>query len=171
MIANLIEDTGNTPVTFSGCSDRVFANNTVVDPGDYAARIVEENPARQPGERRYFVNNIMVLEESRLRRPADLRKGTRPATFVFDANLWFARDDPRFKSPDLPRDLPRGTHPVTSRDPKPDGDLRPRPGSPALGAGRPVPGGLPGDFDRRPFGDPPAIGAFGAPRGMIPSRP
>lgn len=171
MIANLIDDTGSAPVTFSGCSDCVFANNTVVDPGDFAVRIVEENPARRPGERGYFINNIIVFEAGELREFVDLRKGTMPATFTFDSNLWFARDDAGFEGPDLPRDLPRGTHPVASRDPLLDRDFRPRLGSPALGAGRAVPGGLPGDFDRRPFGDPPSIGAFGAPGGATPTPP
>jgi hypothetical protein len=44
-----------------------------------------------------------------------------------------------------------------------DGDLKPSAGSPAIAAGRAVPGGLTGDFDRRPYGDPPSVGAFAGP--------
>lgn len=163
MIANLIKDTGSAPVTFSGCSDCVFANSTIVDPGDYAFRIVEENPARLPGERGYFINNIIVFDARTMRSFVDIRKGTKPGTFIVDANLWHPRDDPSFGGPELPRDLPPGRHAVTSRDPMLDGDLRPQAGSPAIAAGRAVPGGLPGDFERRPYRDPPAVGALSGP--------
>jgi hypothetical protein len=169
MVANLIEHTGSAPVVFSGCSDCVFANNTIFDPGDYVARIVEENPARKAGEKGYFINNIIVFEADDLRSFVDVRKGSKPGTFIFDANLWFARDEPGFKGPALPRDLPPEKHPVAAGDPMLDGDLRPRAGSPALGAGRFVPGGLPGDFDRRPYADPPAVGAFAGPGGATPA--
>lgn len=162
-IANVIEGTGSTPVVFSGCLDCVFANNTIVDPGDYVARIIEENPARRPGERGYFINNIVVFRSRSLRGFVDVRKGTKPATFVFDANLWHARDAPSFDGPVLAPHLRAEETAVTSRDPMLDGELRPRPGSPAIAAGREVPGGIAGDFDHRPYGDPPAIGAFAGP--------
>jgi len=163
MVANLIEDTGSAPVAFAGCRDCVFANNTVVGPGDYAFRIVEENPTRRPGERGYFINNIIVFDADALRSFVDIRKGTKPGTFMVDANLWHARDDPSFEGPALPLDLPPGRHAVTSRDPMLDGEMRPRAGSPAIAAGREVPGGIPGDFDRRPYGGPPSVGAFAGP--------
>lgn len=163
MTANVIEDTGSAPVTFSGCFDCVFANNTIFDPGDYAARIVEENPARLAGERGYFINNIVIFRGRAPRGLVDVREGTKPATFTFAANLWYAPDDPSFERPVLARDLPAEVHPLPSRNPGLDRDLRPRRGSPAIGAGRPVPGGTPGDFDRRPYGDPPAVGAFAGP--------
>jgi hypothetical protein len=163
MLANVIEGTGSAPVTFSGCLDCVFANNTIVDPGDNVARIVEENPGRLPGGRGYFINNVVVFRGRVPRRLVDVREGTKPATFTFAANLWHAPDDASFDRPVLARDLPAETNALSPRDPGLDRDLRPRPGSPAIAAGRPVPGGVPGDFDRRPYGDPPAVGAFAGP--------
>ena len=83
-------------MTFSGCLDYVFANNTIVDPGDYVARIVEENPGRRRGERGSFINNIVVFRGRVPRSLVDVREGTKPATFTFAANLWYAPDDPSF---------------------------------------------------------------------------
>jgi len=162
-LANVIEGTGGTPVVFSGCRDCVFANNTIVDPGDYVARIVEENRARGPGERGWFVNNLIVFERRRLREFVDVRDGARAATFTFGWNLWHARDDAGFRGPRYGGGLPPEQNGMVGRDPALDARRRPRPGSPAFGAGQTVPGGLPGDFDRRPYAEPPAIGAFSAP--------
>jgi hypothetical protein len=162
-IANVIKATGGTPVVFSGCRDCVFANNTLVDPGDYVARIVEENGARGPGEGGWFVNNLVVFERRRLRGFVDVRDGARTETFTFGWNLWHARDDASFRGPRYRGGLPPERKAIVGRDPRLDARHRPMPGSPAFGAGRAVPGGLPGDFDRRPYAEPPAIGAFGSP--------
>ena len=163
VVANLIEGTGVTPVTFTGCGSCVFANNTVVDPGDYVARIVEENPTREPGRDGYFINNLILLEARGLRGFVDVRKGTRPETFTFGWNLWRAADDPSFEGPRYRGGLPPERNSIVVGDARLDAGLRPLPGSPALAAGRAVPRGVPGDFDRREYGDPPAIGAFAGP--------
>ena len=162
-IANLIERTGSTPVVFTGCADCVFANNTIVDPGDYVARIVEEHQSRLPGQNGYFINNVIVFESRRLRDFVDIGEGTRPTTFTFGWNLWHALDDERFSGPAYGGGLPGEQRAVVSRDPPLDEWRRPRPESLAIGAGRAVPGGLPGDFERRRYDDPPAIGAFARP--------
>ena len=170
-IANVIEGTGGTPVVFSGCRDCVFANNTIVDPGDYVARIVEENETRGPGERGWFVNNLIVFERRRLRGFVDVRDGARSATFTFGWNLWHARDDAGFRGPRYGGGLPPEQNPIVGRDPGLDARRRPGPGSPAFGAGHAVPGGLPGDFNRRPYAEPPAIGAFSAPAAATSGTP
>lgn len=164
MIANVIERTGNAPVAFSGCGDCVFAHNTVIDPGGYVARIIQENAERQPGQGGYFINNVVVLDTRDRQAYVDVRKGPRLATFTFGWNLWHATDDPAFPGPSYPRTLRAEDHAVIARDPPLDADGRPREGSPAIGAGRVVPGGVPGDFERRPYGDPPTAGAFAGPR-------
>jgi hypothetical protein len=93
----------------------------------------------------------------------DVRDGSRTATFTFGWNLWHASDDPAFRGPRYRGGLLPEQKAVVGRDPALDAQRRPKAGSPAFGAGRTVPGGLPGDFDRRPYAEPPAIGAFGSP--------
>jgi len=163
IVANVIESTGSTPITFSGCAACVFANNTIVDPGDYVARIVEENAARQPGQNGYFINNIVVFRVNRLRGFVDVRDGTRPATFTFGWNLWHALDDASFACPVYSGGLPTEKNAIVRRDPLLDASHRPLAGSPAIAAGRDVPRGVAGDFERREYGNPPTIGAFAGP--------
>jgi hypothetical protein len=76
MVANVIERSGSAAVVFAGCDECVFANNTVVHPGDYVARIVEENQERGAGAGGYFINNVIVFAESRLRGHVDVGAGS-----------------------------------------------------------------------------------------------
>lgn len=163
MIANLVERSGSAPVVFSGCDACVFANNTIVHPGDYVARIVEENALRTPGTNGFFVNNIVVFEASGRRSYVDIGAGARPETFTFGWNLWHALDDASFAGPAYDRGLAAEQNAIVRQDPLLDADWRPRAGSPAVAAGRDVPQGLVVDFERREFGSPPTVGAFAGP--------
>jgi len=163
ILANVIEDTGSAPVVFAGCDSCVFANNTVARPGDFVARIVQENRDRASGGNGYFVNNLIVFDSRKLREFVDVRKGARPATFLFGWNLWHATDDAKFAGPVYDDGLLPERQSIVTRDPGLDRQLRPMPGSPALTKGRDVPGGLGSDFDGRPYGHPPTIGAFVGP--------
>ena len=163
MVANIIEASGSAPVVFAGCDACVFANNTIVDPGDYVARIVEENGSRAPGANGFFINNIIVFEASGRRSYVDVRAGTTPSTYTFGWNLWHAVDDAHFAGPVYGDGLPAERAAIIRQDPKLDASRRPLPGSPAIGAGREVPRGLAGDFDGREYGRPPTIGAFAGP--------
>jgi hypothetical protein len=163
ILSNLIEDTGSAPVVFAGCNGCIFANNTVLSPGDFVARIVQESRDRDPGGNGFFINNVVLFDRDRLREFVDVRKGTRPSTFTFGWNLWHARDDAKFTGPAYDDGLPPERKPVVTRNPGLDGQLRPMRGSPALAGGRDVPGGLTGDLDGRQYGQPPTIGAFAGP--------
>ncbi len=168
IVANLIEASGSTPVTFSGCDACVFANNTIVDPGDHVARIVEENRTRVPGAGGYFINNIIVFEASGRRSYVDVGSGARAATFTFGWNLWHALDDPSFAGPVYSDGLPAEQNSIVGQDPRLDSSLRPLATSPVLAAGRAVPRGIAGDFERREYGSPPTIGAFAQPWTDVP---
>ena len=145
-------------VVFSGCDSCVFANNTIVHPGSYVARIVQENPERAVGTDGHFTNNVVVFAESRLRGHVDVAAGTRPETYTFGANLWYAVDDEKFAGPDYPSGIPAEQGAVVGRNPLLDAARRPKEGSPAFTAGREVPGGAPWDFERRRYPSPPNRG-------------
>ena len=164
MVANIIEASGSAPVVFAGCDDCVFANNTIVDPGDYVARIVEENRSRDPGANGFFINNIIVFKKADLRRYVDIGRGTRPATYTFGWNLWHALDGELGAGPAYGGGLPAERKAIVGKDPRLDADRRPLPGSPAIAAGREVPRGVPGDFERRAYGVPPTVGALTGPK-------
>jgi hypothetical protein len=163
MVANVIERSGSAAVVFSGCDDCVFANNTIVHPGDYVARIVEENRERGAGAGGIFVNNVIVFAESRLRGYVDVGAGSRPATFTFGWNLWYAVDDESFAGPEYTNGVPAEKNAIVGENPLLDAGRRPLTGSPAYVPGREVPGGPVADFERRRYGQPPSRGAFAGP--------
>jgi hypothetical protein len=163
VVANVIEASGVTPVAFAGCDTCVFANNTIVDPGDHVVRIVEENKSRAPGANGFFINNIVVFEGSGRRSYVDVGTGTRPSTYTFGWNLWHAQDDASFAGPEYSHGIPAERSAIVRKDPLLDANRRPLAGSPAIAAGRVVPGGIGVDFARRDYGSPPTIGAFESP--------
>ena len=138
-------------VVFSGCDSCVFANNTIVHPGSQVARIVQENPERAVGADGHFTNNVVVFAESRLRGHVDVAAGTRPETYTFGANLWYAVDDEKFAGPDYPSGIPAEQGAVVGRNPLLDAARRPKEGSPAFTAGREVPGGRAVGFRAAPL--------------------
>jgi hypothetical protein len=164
--ANTFLRTGSAPVAFVGCDACVFANNTIVDPRSYIARILEENTGHLAGHHGLFINNLIVFNTTDLNgwSYVDVGPNTRPETYTFGWNLWFAVNDAGFAGPPYQGGVPSETGSVIQEDPLlthlADGEYRITDGSPAQGKGRDVPGGVPGDYDRMPFQDPPSIGAF-----------
>jgi len=163
MIANIFERTGSTPVAFVGCGDCVFSNNTVTQPGTYLARILEENVTLGPGSGGYFINNIIMLNTNARGAVVNVGSGTQPSSFTFGSNLWYSLDNPSYTGPVLGGGVPAESGSLVQQNPLLDANLRPQAGSPALNAGRAVPGGLAGDFDRAAYSSPPALGAFSGP--------
>ena len=163
MIANIFERSGNTPVAFVGCDTCVFANNTIVEPRRYLARILKENIDLAAGANGYFINNIVLFNTTGGGTVVNVGTDTLPASFTFGSNLWFSLDDPGYTGPTLGGGVPAETGSLIQQDPQLDGDRRPSSTSPAIGAGRTVPRGLAGDFDRRPYAASPALGAFAGP--------
>lgn len=170
MVANIFLRTGSSPVAFVGCDSCVFANNTIVEPRNYVARILEENTGLAPGHDGFFINNLIVFRVSDLKSWTQVNVGpdTRPETYTFGWNLWFALDDADFQGPTFRDGVPAGANSVTQADPRlvslDDGNYRIQADSAALGVGRPIPvvavPDLGFDFTGRRFRDPPSIGAF-----------
>lgn len=166
IVANTFLRIGSAPVAFVGCDTGVFANNTIVAPRSYIARILEENTGRLAGHHGFFINNLIVFNTTDLNDWSYVNVGpnTRPDTYTFGWNLWFALDDAGFAGPPYQGGVPSETNAIIQEDPlltnTDDGDYGIVDGSPAQGSGRDVPRSVPGDYDLMPFQDPPSIGAF-----------
>jgi hypothetical protein len=173
-VANIFERTGSAPIAFSGCDTCVFANNTIIEPSSYIVLILEENTTRTPGHSGYFVNNLVVFNVASLRSWSyvNVGGGTRPETYTFSNNLWYALDQSNFSGPPLNGGVPPETNAVIQQDPlladRSGGDYHIGSSSPAIGAGTAVPRGVPADYDWRDYLDPPSIGAFAAPGAAAP---
>ena len=152
------------PVAFVGCVDCVFANNTVIDPTNWVARILQEAVTNathefEPAKNGRFVNNLISFERSDLSTFINVGSNTAPDTFTFANNLWFAHDDPARSTPSLPV---TETGAVIGQDPVLDATHAISSDSPAAGAGVPVPE-VQGDFAGDCYANPPSIGAFASP--------
>lgn len=142
VVRNVIEGS-MAAVAFVGAVDCVVAGNTIVRPGKWVARILQESRSSdaavflQCADNR-FENNLVVFERSRVRpgQEINIGEGTHAESFAFTSNLWYAIDDPPRSAPKLP--VPEA-HAVVGQDPQLvdiAGDYRPRASSPAIGAAR-----------------------------------
>ena len=163
IVANIFIRPGSAPVAFVGCDTCVFANNTVIEPQRYIARILEENTLRTAGGNGYFINNIIVFNTSQVTSFVNVGPGTNPATFTFASNLWYALDNNNFSGPSYGAGIPPEVDSVIQQNPNLNMDYSLPADSPATGQGQAVPGGLVGDYDRRAYNTPPSIGAFEEP--------
>lgn len=150
---------GEAAIAFVGCDGCLAANNTILDPGRWVVRILQESvDGFVPCRNGRFVNNLVVYSSAVISTEVNVGPDTSPDTFTFSHNLWFDAD-----APGSAPDLPVAEDGSVLADPllvDPDGgNYEPGAGSPALGAGTGVTevtatfaGGCPGE--------PPNIGAL-----------
>lgn len=164
--SNIIEG-GDTPFAFVGCVDCLVANNTVIDPGIWLMRILQESLSGdvyefEPARDGRVINTLFVFRRERLRTYLNIGPNTAPGTFAFSHNLWFAADDPSRSAPELPVPEIGG---ITGLDPLIGADGSIGPESPAAGAGIALdadafdPLATLSDHAGACFAEPPSIGA------------
>jgi hypothetical protein len=166
LVANLITG-GETPFAFVGCDGCLALNNTIVDPGTWLMRILQETTTTPewefvPARGGVVQNNVFWFDRSALSTWVNIGADTDPASFSFVNNLWYAHDDAAQSDPaaDLPSVEVAGLY---GQDPLfidlALGDLHLAPGSPAIATGAPQ-GALTHDRDGACWADPPSRGAF-----------
>jgi hypothetical protein len=156
-------------IAYVGCDSCVFAQNTVIEPRTWVARILQETTGSRfvPSRNGIFVNNLIVLKQADLRTFVNVGPGTAPESFEFGSNFWYAVDQgPEWSGPSLSGGVPRESGSMVQRDPrfvdKERGNYHISLTSPARGAGRVLDLGSVPDFDGRGWSVSPAIGAFEA---------
>ena len=156
-------------IAYVGCDACVFAQNTIVEPRSWVARILQETTGARfaPSRKGEFLNNIVVMRQSDLRTIVNVGPGTAPESFTFGSNLWYALDQGQdWAGPSLSGGVPPDTRSVIQRNPGfldfEGGDYHIPWSSPARGAGRATGHGSVPDFDGRCWADPPSAGAFEA---------
>ncbi len=84
------------PVAFVGVDEAKVHFNTIVRPGKWALRILQENrdPKFVPCRKGIFRDNIIVFRSDSLSEAVNIGPGTEPASFTFAHNLWFCEDRP-----------------------------------------------------------------------------
>ena len=150
------------PIAFVGSVRVEVVNNTIIRPGKWVFRVLQENVDPQRfvlnGENT-FSNNLVVVDAG-LSTPANIGPDTRPETYTVDHNLWYNLDFPDvFHVQDIILD----GRSVWAMDPRLEvaagSENKLRVGSPAIGKGRAVESPQ-YDHEGRRYGLPRSIGAF-----------
>lgn len=114
-IENNLFHGGEAPVAFVGVDGAIFRHNTIVRPGKWVMRILQESTDERFARCRnvVFERNMIVYSSRSVRTIANIGPNTQPETFRFVSNWWFCTDAPGSR-PDLPS---RETGGVYGRDP------------------------------------------------------
>ncbi|HEX6275485.1 MAG TPA: right-handed parallel beta-helix repeat-containing protein [Polyangiaceae bacterium] len=165
VLSNLFRG-GVSPVAFVGCVDCVAANNTIVDPERWIARILQETTSTAeytfaPARGGRFSNNAVYFASAGLSTAVNVGGNTDAPSFEFSNNLWFAHDAPGESEPSsLPSTETGG---IYGEDPAfasvATDEVSIDATSPLAGAGL-GPAGVAGDLDGECYADPPSIGAL-----------
>lgn len=85
-----------SPVAFVGVDEALVQFNTIVRPGKWAVRILQENQNTKfvPCRKGTFRDNIIVFQSGSLGEAVNIGPGTEPASFIFAQNFWFCEDRP-----------------------------------------------------------------------------
>jgi hypothetical protein len=94
-------DGGETPFAFVGAVNSIVFNNTIIRPGKWAMRILQEtvNTSRfQPCGKDSVINNIFILNGN-VSTEVNIGPDTAPNTFFYSNNLWFKENQPNWPGP------------------------------------------------------------------------
>jgi hypothetical protein len=100
---NVIEG-GLCAAAFVGVDGAELTNNTILFPGRWIFRILQETnePGFVPSRNVRVTGNRIVFRRSEVRSDVNVGGGTAPETFVFEGNHWFAEDRREASKPQLP---------------------------------------------------------------------
>ena len=126
---------GIAPIAFVGVDGAAAEHNTIVNPGRWAIRILQEtrDPGFVPSRNALFSRNLIVFDSRNWSEGGvNIGSGTAPQTFTFKENFWFCHDNPSWSTPKLPSQESGG---VYGKDPKLTADYKVQDDSPALAYG------------------------------------
>ena len=93
------------PFAFVGVDGATVRFNTIVDPGKWVMRILQETRTEGfvPSRNGVFTDNLVIFGSSGWSEGGvNIGPGTQPDTFQFARNFWFCRDNPSRSTPRLP---------------------------------------------------------------------
>lgn len=89
---------------FVGVDGAEFSGNTILFPKKWIFRVLQETrePGFVPCQNVVVRGNRIVFRRSQVQIEVNVGEGTKPKTFVFEKNHWFAEDKPSSSKPKLP---------------------------------------------------------------------
>ncbi len=148
------------PIAFVGTVNSEVINNTIINPGKWAIRILQETvDSMLECSNNIFRNNIVYIQDVASNPTINIGPNTLPETFEFSNNLWYNRQNPSWQGPNLPVAETDG---IIGQDPLfvdyANYGYELKPGSPAIGKGKgPVTWK---DFHNNDYKNPPSLGAY-----------
>lgn len=102
---------------FVGVDGAEFTGNTILFPGKWIFRILQETkePGFVPCRNVVVRSNRIVFRRAAVQIEVNISPGTAPDTFRFEKNHWFAEDRPTASKPRLPVEEVDGIHGVDPR--------------------------------------------------------
>lgn len=127
---------GGAPAAFVGVDSAIFRFNTIVNPGRFAFRILQETntPDFIQSRKGLITDNLIVFNlQNWSSGGVNIGPGTQPETFTFARNFWFCKDAPARSRPTLPTQEQNG---VYGLDPglRPDNSVGPASPASKVGA-------------------------------------
>ncbi len=152
------------PIAFVGTVNSAVIHNTIITPGKWAIRILQENTGKQTCSGNMFVNNIVYLTNASVNPVINIGPNTAPETFMFANNLWYNKDNTQWAGPDLPAPETAG---IYQTDPQfaDETNYRISESSPAAGKGLNIAGLISAgimyaDYGGAQYNNPPSVGAW-----------
>lgn len=114
---NIIEG-GLCAAAFVGVNGAQFRDNTILFPGKWVFRVLQENnsPNMAPSGHVVIQDNRIVFRRSQVQVEVNIGPGTAPETIRFQGNQWFAEDQPTRSRPRLPTPEEQGRYGEDPRD-------------------------------------------------------
>jgi hypothetical protein len=94
----------DAPLAFVGVDGAIVRYNTIVRPGRWVLRILQETREKDfvPCRGGRFERNLVVFEAGVVRSVVNIGPDTQPGTFSFVENFWYCKDRPGSSRPELP---------------------------------------------------------------------
>lgn len=165
-IANLFVGSAQAPLNFVGCVDCVAVHNTVVNPGSWLVRILQETTTSggftfAPVGHGLLQNNVFLFRRSDIGASAvNVGGNTDADSFVWLNNLFYASDQPAQSNPNAPGSVSGSLIAQNPQIAPPAYGIEA--GSPAAGAGVTYRPGL-ADLGGHCYAKSPSLGAWEVP--------
>jgi hypothetical protein len=102
------------PIAFVGVDGALARGNTILRPGRFVFRILQETtePGFVPCRDGRIERNVIVFRRAHVREPINIGPGTDAKSFRLAGNQWYCEDEPARSKPNLPSPERDGTYGV-----------------------------------------------------------
>ena len=118
-VRDCVIESGDCAAAFVGVDGATFTGNTILHPGKWIFRILQETKEEgfAPCRNVSISGNRIVFRRSQVKTDINIGSGTEAESFIFSGNRWFAEDAPDESRPTLPSAEKQGEYGTDPRKP------------------------------------------------------